>query len=102
MNRPVSTLDLASSRPLGLHSPELVDTLLKLIAEDESKRERVLPHPVIDLIRKARLGALRLPTSVGGGGSSIRELFEVVIRLGEADAMSRTSCATISACKGFF
>lgn len=101
MNEPVSTVDLASSRPLGLHSPEL-DTLLKQIAEDESKRERVLPHPVIDLIRKARLGALRLPTSVGGGGSSIRELFEVVIRLGEADAMSRTSCAKISARKGFF
>jgi len=87
MNKPVSTLNLASSRPLGLHSPDL-DTLLKQIAEDESERERkrILPHPVIDLIRKARLGALRLPTSVGGGGSSIRELFEIVIRLGEADA----------------
>src|SRR5262249_42792372 len=40
----------------------------------------------IDLIRKARLGALRLPTTAGGAGSTIRELFEVVIRLGEADA----------------
>jgi len=40
----------------------------------------------IDLIRRARLGALRLPTQAGGAGSTIRELFEVVIRLGEADA----------------
>ena len=87
MNKPVSSLNLASSQPLGLHSPEL-DALLKQIAEGESERERerILPHPIIDLIRKARLGALRLPISAGGGGSSIRELFEVVIRLGEADA----------------
>jgi alkylation response protein AidB-like acyl-CoA dehydrogenase len=32
------------------------------------------------------LGALRLPTEAGGAESSIRELFEIVIRLGEADA----------------
>ncbi|MBS2085454.1 monooxygenase, partial [Klebsiella pneumoniae] len=40
----------------------------------------------VDLIRKARLGALRLPIEAGGAGVSIRALFEVVIRLGEADA----------------
>src|SRR4029077_14226336 len=48
--------------------------------------ERILPFEAIDLIRGAKLGALRLPTSAGGAGSTIRELFEVIIRLGEADA----------------
>jgi alkylation response protein AidB-like acyl-CoA dehydrogenase len=64
--------------------------LLGQIAEGESEsereRERVLPFEAIDLIRRAKLGALRLPTSASSAGSTIRELFEVVIRLGEADA----------------
>ena len=46
----------------------------------------MLPFDVIDLIRRARLGALRLPVSAGGAGSTIRDLFAFVIRLGEADA----------------
>lgn len=41
---------------------------------------------MIDLIRRARLGALRLPVNAGGAGSTIRDLFAFVIRLGEADA----------------
>jgi alkylation response protein AidB-like acyl-CoA dehydrogenase len=62
--------------------------LLNQIAEGSSdrERERVLPFDVIDLIRRARLGALRLPVAAGGAGSTIRDLFAFVIRLGEADA----------------
>ncbi len=37
------------------------------------------------MIRRSRLGALRIPIAEGGAGSSARELFEVVIRLGDAD-----------------
>ncbi|MGY3605342.1 MULTISPECIES: acyl-CoA dehydrogenase family protein [unclassified Bradyrhizobium] len=87
MNKPVSALSLGSSHRLDPRSPD-VEALLKHIAEGASERERdrVLPFQEIDLIRKARLGALRLPTAAGGAGSTIRELFEVVIRLGEADA----------------
>lgn len=87
MNRPVSATSLAPSRLIDLRSSEL-DNLLAQIAEGESERERqrVLPFEAIDLIRRAGLGALRLPASAGGAGSTIRELFEVVIRLGEADA----------------
>ncbi|MGX9427191.1 MULTISPECIES: acyl-CoA dehydrogenase family protein [Bradyrhizobium] len=87
MNKPVSALSLGSSHGLDPRSPD-VEALLKHIAEGASQRERdrVLPFQEIDLIRKARLGALRLPTAAGGAGSTIRELFEVVIRLGEADA----------------
>ncbi|WP_283842884.1 hypothetical protein [Bradyrhizobium semiaridum] len=41
--------------------------------------------PEIDLIRTARLGALRLVVEAGEAGAWIRALFEIVIRLGEAD-----------------
>jgi alkylation response protein AidB-like acyl-CoA dehydrogenase len=87
MNKPVSALSLEPSHRLDLRFPDL-EALLAHIAKgsSERERERILPHESIDLIRQARLGALRLPTEAGGAGSSIRELFEVVIRLGEADA----------------
>ena len=39
----------------------------------------------MDLIRQSKLGALRLPVELGGGGASIRELFYILIRLAEAD-----------------
>jgi alkylation response protein AidB-like acyl-CoA dehydrogenase len=78
---------LTTSEPLKTGSPEL-EALLNQIAEGASARERdrVLPFEVIDLIRGARLGALRLPVTAGGAGSTIRDLFAFVIRLGEADA----------------
>ncbi|MBV8923827.1 MAG: acyl-CoA dehydrogenase family protein, partial [Bradyrhizobium sp.] len=87
MNKSFSTPSLDPSRPIELRSSEL-DKLLAEIAAGESarERERILPFEAVELIRRARLGALRLPTSAGGAGSTIRELFEVVIRLGEADA----------------
>ena len=87
MNKPVPVISLEHSQRLDLRSPDL-DALVSRIAEGASdrERERTLPFPEIDLIRKARLGALRLPAEAGGAGSSIRELFEIVIRLGEADA----------------
>jgi alkylation response protein AidB-like acyl-CoA dehydrogenase len=87
MNKTLSTTTLAPSRQVDLRSSEL-DSLLARIAEGESERERerVLPFEAIDLIRRAKLGALRLPIVAGGAGSTIRELFEVIIRLGEADA----------------
>jgi alkylation response protein AidB-like acyl-CoA dehydrogenase len=87
MNKPVPATSLEHSHRLDLRSPDL-DALLDRITEGASdrERERTLPFPEIDLIRKVRLGALRLPAAAGGAGSSIRELFEIVIRLGEADA----------------
>jgi alkylation response protein AidB-like acyl-CoA dehydrogenase len=72
--------------PVTAHSAELA-ALLTFVAEGASDRdrERRLPYPVIDAIRSARLGALRLEAEAGGGGATNRELFEVVIRLGDAD-----------------
>src|SRR5882757_6287947 len=87
MNKPVSATSLQPSDRLHSDSPD-IDALLGRIAagSSERERERILPFPEIDLIRKARLGALRLPTDAGGAGASIRSLLEIVIRLGEADA----------------
>jgi alkylation response protein AidB-like acyl-CoA dehydrogenase len=87
MNKPVSNLSLESSRQLDLRSSDL-EALLNQISEgaSERERERILPFETIDIIRRARLGALRLKKEAGGAGISIRELFEIVIRLGEADA----------------
>jgi alkylation response protein AidB-like acyl-CoA dehydrogenase len=87
MNKPVSALSLEPSHRLDPRSPQ-IEALLNRIAEgaSERERERILPYEAVDLIRQARLGALRLPTQAGGAGSTIRELFELVIRLGEADA----------------
>src|SRR5450755_2437564 len=87
MNKPLFATGLAPSSQVDLRSSELED-LLTRIAEGESERERdrVLPFGAIDLVRRAKLGALRLPASAGGADSTIRELFEVIIRLGEADA----------------
>jgi alkylation response protein AidB-like acyl-CoA dehydrogenase len=74
MNKPVSALSLQPSPQLDPRSPDL-EALLNHISEgaSERERERVLPFEAIDLIRQARLGALRLPTEAGGAGSSIRE-----------------------------
>ena len=77
----------AAAVPLTADSPAL-QALLDSIAEGAAEREheRIHPFAQIDLIRRARLGALRIPAEHGGGGSSIRALFEVVIKLGDADA----------------
>jgi alkylation response protein AidB-like acyl-CoA dehydrogenase len=87
MNKPVSAISLQPSDRLDSQSPD-IDALLGRIAEGAAhrERERILPFAEVDLIRKARLGALRLPVDVGGAGASIRTLFELVIQLGAADA----------------
>lgn len=76
-----------SPAPLTARSAAL-DALLAVIAEGAAERElnRTQPFDQIDLIRQSRLGALRLPVAAGGGGATFRELFEVVLRLGAADA----------------
>ncbi len=80
--------DSAPARsPVRPDSREL-SALLDVVAEGASvrDRDRVLPYDVIDAVRNARLGALRLKPQDGGAGASNRELFETIVRLGEADA----------------
>ncbi|MFQ4143322.1 acyl-CoA dehydrogenase family protein [Chlorogloeopsis sp. ULAP02] len=74
------------SAPVTANSSEL-QQLFDFIALGAAERDhdRILPFDVVELIRRSRLGALRIPAAEGGAGSSARELFEVVIRLGDAD-----------------
>jgi alkylation response protein AidB-like acyl-CoA dehydrogenase len=66
-----------------------LERLLAAIARDaEARREPGREgHPwyALELIRDARLGALRLPRQLGGAGASLRELFQLIVRLAEAD-----------------
>ncbi|MGW5317329.1 acyl-CoA dehydrogenase family protein [Nocardia thailandica] len=76
-----------ATRPATLDSPELHE-VIGAIAEDARRRfdepaER--PDAALRLIRAHRLGAVRIPVADGGGGYSTRDLFELLIRLGEAD-----------------
>ncbi|MHC5857986.1 acyl-CoA dehydrogenase family protein [Nostoc sp.] len=75
------------SAPVTANSPEF-QQLLDFIAvgASERDRDRILPYDVVELIRRSRLGALRIPVAEGGAGRTARELFEVAIRLGDADA----------------
>src|SRR5690606_17158688 len=54
--------------------------------ERRNSGSEVRPFYAMELIRKARLGAIRLPVELGGGGASIQDLFRVVIRLAEVDS----------------
>jgi alkylation response protein AidB-like acyl-CoA dehydrogenase len=86
MNKPIADFALHFSQPLSAQSPDW-QVLFDHIAHGEAKREldRLLPYKEIDLIRRSRLGALRIP-SADGGGSSVSALFAIVIRLATADA----------------
>ncbi|TSD93711.1 oxidoreductase [Gordonia rubripertincta] len=68
-------------------SPDL-DALLERIATGSFERERTdtAPHQQVVWLKEARVGAYRLPVSDGGGGATVRELFDLVIRLSKADS----------------
>ena len=80
---------LTFSEPIKAGSVEL-HVLLTKIAEDAEKRRssgnEAHPFYAIELIKQSRLGALRIPAEKGGGGASLRDLFQVLIRLAEADS----------------
>jgi alkylation response protein AidB-like acyl-CoA dehydrogenase len=75
--------------PPGLAAPDTpaFAALLTILSQSASDRDRDRTHPfdAIDLIRRTRLGALRLSVAEGGAGLSARDFFAALIRLGEAD-----------------
>jgi alkylation response protein AidB-like acyl-CoA dehydrogenase len=75
------------SPSVKLGSPEL-RALLAEIAVGASEREakRIAPHEQIRQLASAGLGRLRIPVAEGGGGATLRELFEFLIQLAEADS----------------
>ncbi len=80
---------IKTNGPIEINSVEF-EKILSTIKEDAQFRlhsdERLHPKKAIQLIKEAKLGALRLPIELGGAGISIRELFEVIIKLAEADS----------------
>ncbi|UNB50891.1 acyl-CoA dehydrogenase family protein [Mycolicibacterium sp. YH-1] len=69
------------------YGSERLAALITAIGDGALERERTgeRPFAAIDLIRRERLGALRVPRADGGGGASLRELFATVITLATAD-----------------
>lgn len=78
-----------SEKTIDLNS-EYFKRIVLEIKEDAEKRrqskERLHPDKALQLVKEAKLGALRLPIEAGGAGISIRELFEVIIQLAAADS----------------
>ncbi len=64
MNNPLQTSAVQISQSRAVYSSAL-QGLFDQIAEGaaERERERILPYDVVDLIREARFGALRIPVS---------------------------------------
>ncbi|KOY83862.1 acyl-CoA dehydrogenase [Lysinibacillus macroides] len=75
--------------PIVKPNSEELTKLLQEIKDDAAKRRRenqtAHPNHAIQLIKKARLGALRLPEELGGAGTSIQDVFDVLIQLAAAD-----------------
>src|SRR5690242_16925038 len=65
-----------------------LERLLGQIAPEASdhERDRIAPFAEIEMIKEARLGAIRVPVAEGGGGATLRQLFEVLMALAEADS----------------
>jgi alkylation response protein AidB-like acyl-CoA dehydrogenase len=79
--------NLAGAAPVTPGSAGLAE-LIAAVGEGAAERERTEERPfaAIDLVRRARFGAFRLPVEQGGGGATVRELFETLIALAAADS----------------
>jgi alkylation response protein AidB-like acyl-CoA dehydrogenase len=66
----------------------LLEELVGHIAEGAIERDErdEPPYEAIEAVKRARLGALRLPVEQGGGGATLVELFKVIIELSAADS----------------
>lgn len=79
--------DTLAVRPPALDSPTLAGIIEEIAADARARRADGggRPELAIELIRRHRLGAVRLPVDLGGAGYSKRQLFELIIRLAAAD-----------------
>lgn len=88
---PHSDASAEANGPTGVRPPALDSSELQRaideIARDASARRAAggQPRRAVELAKEHRLGAVRVPVELGGGGYSKREFFELVIRLAEAD-----------------
>lgn len=74
--------------PADAQLAERFDPLFARIAEGAVAREqqRTLAHEPVAWLREAGFGALRVPLSHGGLGASLPQLFDLLVRLGQADS----------------
>jgi len=78
--------DVLAGSPVTVESPAVMGLIDQIAsAAFERERDNIPPHEVIDWIRHARLGAIAIPAHRGGGGSSVRNVLEIVMHLAEAD-----------------
>jgi alkylation response protein AidB-like acyl-CoA dehydrogenase len=92
MSKNVQTKETTSfptfTAPIRTHTAEF-EQFIQAVAKDAHERRATggtkRPDYAMELIKKSRFGALRLPTELGGGGASLRDSFYAVIRLAEAD-----------------
>ncbi|MCK9922316.1 hypothetical protein MXD61_10585, partial [Frankia sp. AgPm24] len=79
--------DLAEATAAVTYGSPRLRELIEHIAQDALGRDErdELPFEPIDAVRRARLGAIRLPVAQGGGASLV-ELYKVFIELGAADS----------------
>jgi alkylation response protein AidB-like acyl-CoA dehydrogenase len=81
-------LSTTTSTPaVRVGSPELRELLDRIAAgADARERELLAPHEQIGWIRDTGLSRLRIPVAQGGGGATLREFFQTLIDLAEADS----------------
>ncbi|NEI72317.1 acyl-CoA dehydrogenase [Rhizobium lusitanum] len=64
--------------------PDLAVQIAKGAARRDLERE--LPHEAFRLFKETGLGALRIPTTLGGPGGSVLDYIEMIMALGAADS----------------
>jgi alkylation response protein AidB-like acyl-CoA dehydrogenase len=82
---PASPRDASAARPSSANAD--IAAALREIASGAAQREAHDENPfaAIDIVRAARIGALRLPAADGGPGYSMRRFFGAIVDLAEAD-----------------
>ncbi|NTI78666.1 acyl-CoA dehydrogenase [Rhizobium rhizogenes] len=87
MNSHDRTIHSSHLAPPVFGTPEFDDLVAAIAAGAEARdRGEENARAAINLIRNARLGALRLPLEAGGAGASLPQLYRAVIALAEADS----------------
>ncbi len=76
--------DIASSiRPASTGRTEIVARVADVVGTARDEAGAIAR--AIDLLRKSKFGAFRLPVDEGGAGGTLTELFEIAIALAEVD-----------------
>lgn len=96
MNQIIEAADLVRARPIEPElSPPTYDELaarfrpiFQEIAQGAVARERgrELAFDAVNRLREAGFGAVRIPRAQGGSGATLRQLFRLLVELGEADS----------------